>query len=140
MIEEKKKLLLVDDDPDFLEEYKLQFKSRGYIVFTAEDIENGWELFQVEKPVAVVVGLIMEEYDRGFVLCHRIKKDSCGKNIPVFLLTAATYETGFKFSSSTSEEKEWIKCEEVINKPVSVDDLIGRIENYYKKQQTEIPA
>jgi len=135
-----KKILLVDDDPDLLEEYKLQFESKGYIVFIAEDIENGWKLFQDEKPDASVVGLIMEEYDRGFVLCHRIKKDSWGKNIPVFLLTAATYETGFKFSSSTSEEKEWIKCDEVLNKPVSVDDLIGRIEKYYNKQQTEIPA
>ena len=77
----------------------------------------------------------MEEYDKGFVLCYRIKKDSWGKNIPVFLLTSATYTTGFKFSSSTSEEKEWIKCDEVINKPVSVDDLIGKIENYYKKSK-----
>jgi DNA-binding response OmpR family regulator len=140
MIGGKKKILFVDDDPDLLEECKVLFESRGYNVSTAEDIESGWKVFQSEKPDAAVVGLIMEEYDRGFVLCYRIKKDSWGKNIPVFLLTAATYETGFKFSSSTTEEKEWIKCDEVINKPVSVDDLIGRIENYYKKTKTEVSA
>jgi two-component system, OmpR family, response regulator len=137
MTDGKKKILFVDPDPDLLEECKLLFESRGYYVFTAEDIEEGWKLFQLEKPDAAVVGLMMEEYDRGFVLCHRIKKDNWGKNIPVFLLTAATYTTGFKFSSSTSEEQEWIKCDEVINKPVSVDDLIGKIESYYKKPQIE---
>ncbi len=140
MTDVKKKILFVDPDLDLLEECKLLFESRDYNVSTAEDIEEGWKLFQSEKPDAAVVGLIMEEYDKGFVLCHRIKKDEWGKNIPVFLLTSATYTTGFKFSSSTSEEKEWIKCDEVINKPVSVDDLIGKIENYYKKSQIEVPA
>jgi DNA-binding response OmpR family regulator len=74
MINEKKKILFVDPDLDLLEECKLLFESRDYNVSTAEDIEEGWKLFLSEKPDAAVVGLIMEEYDKGFVLCHRIKK------------------------------------------------------------------
>ena len=51
----------------------------------------------------------MEEHDSGFILCYRIKKDEHGKNIPVFILTSATYDTGFKFGAGTFEEEEWIK-------------------------------
>jgi two-component system alkaline phosphatase synthesis response regulator PhoP len=128
---EKKKILLVDDDPDLLEESKIMIESRGYTVVTAEDSNSAWKKFQQEKPYAAVIDLIMEEHDSGFVLCHKIKNSEYGKNIPVFLLTSATYVTGFKFSSSTSEEKEWIKCDEIINKPIPADDLISKIENYY---------
>ncbi len=132
MLNEKKKILIVDDDPDLLEENKILLESRGYNVYTAEDSKSGWKIFQQSKPDAAVIDLIMEEHDSGFILCHKIKKDEHGKNIPVFLLTSATYITGFKFGSSTSEEKEWIKCDEIINKPIMIDDLVMKIESYLK--------
>jgi CheY-like chemotaxis protein len=134
MMEEKKKILLADDDPDLLEENKILFEAKGYEVITAETAEEGWAKYSLEKPDAAIIDLIMEEHDSGFILCHKIKNDSHGKNIPVFLLTSATYLTGFKFGSYTSEEKEWIKCDEIINKPIVIDDLVMKIENYFKLQ------
>ena len=128
---EKKRILLVDDDLDLLEQHKVLFESRGYNVVTADNSKKGWDLFKVEKPYAAVIDLIMEEHDAGFILSYKIKKDSYGKTIPVFVLTSATYVTGFKFSASTAEEKEWIKCDEIINKPVVIDDLVQKIEVYY---------
>jgi CheY-like chemotaxis protein len=79
------------------------------------------------------VDLIMEQMDSGFVLTHRIKKTEHGKKIPVFILTSATYETGFKFSASTEEEKEWIKCDGILHKPVVVEELITKLENFTPK-------
>ena len=129
--EQKKKILLVDDDIDLIEQNKLLLESRGYEVITADNSKKGWELFKSVKPYAAIIDLIMEEHDAGFILSYKLKKDAYGKNIPVFVLTSATYVTGFKFSASTPEEKEWIKCDEIINKPVVIDDLVQKIENYY---------
>lgn len=128
---EKKKILLVDDDLDLLEQNKILLESRGYEVLTAYNSKEGWEVFKKTKPDACVIDLIMEEYDSGFVLCHRIKKDEHGKNIPVFILTSATYDTGFKFGASTSEEKEWINADELINKPVVIDEFVQKLETYF---------
>jgi CheY-like chemotaxis protein len=125
-----KKILFVDDDIDLLEQDKMLLESKGYKVITAETGEEGWKLFQKEKPDAAVIDLIMEQMDSGFVLCHRIKKTELGKRIPVFILTSATYDTGFKFSASTNEEKEWIKCDGILNKPIVLDDLVDRLENF----------
>lgn len=130
-----KKVLLVDDDLDLLEQHKLLFESRGYTVVTADNSKDGFEIFRKEKPDAAVIDLIMEQHDSGFILCYRIKKDDHGKSIPVFMLTSAAYDTGFKFSSATDEEKEWIKVDEIIHKPVVIDDLIEKIENYYEMKQ-----
>jgi CheY-like chemotaxis protein len=125
-----KKILFVDDDIDLLEQDKVLLESKGFKVITAESGEEGWKLFQKEKPDAAVIDLIMEQMDSGFVLCHRIKKTELGKKIPVFILTSATYDTGFKFSASTKEEQEWIKCDGILNKPIVLEDLIDRLENF----------
>jgi CheY-like chemotaxis protein len=128
-----KKILLVDDDIDLLEQNKLILESKGFQVVTSESGAGGWALFQKEKPDACIVDLIMEQMDSGFVLTHRIKKTEHGKKIPVFILTSATYETGFKFSASTEEEKEWIKCDGILHKPVVVEELITKLENFTPK-------
>ncbi len=128
--ENVKKILLVDDDIDLLEQNKLLLESKGFEVITAENSEDGLKVFQKEKPDAAIIDLIMEQMDSGFVLCYKIKKTEHGKKIPVFMLTSATYETGFKFSSSSKEEKEWIKCDGIINKPVVIEDLLAKLENF----------
>jgi CheY-like chemotaxis protein len=130
-----RKILLVDDDIDLLEQNKILIESKGYKVIAADNSRKGWELFRSQKPDAAIIDLIMEEYDSGFILCYKIKKDDWGKNIPVFILTSATYTTGFKFGSTTAEEKEWIRCDEIINKPVEIDALIQKLENYFASKE-----
>ncbi|MGE5399708.1 MAG: response regulator [Ignavibacteriales bacterium] len=130
--EKVRKILLVDDDIDLLEQHKLLLESKGYKIITAENVEDGWSLFKKEKPDAAILDLIMEEHDSGFILCHRIKRDTYGKTIPVFLLTSATYMTGFKFGSSTNEEKEWIKCDAILNKPIVFEELLQKLEGFFE--------
>jgi len=128
----KKKILLVDDDLDLLEQNKLLIESKGYEVITANSGKEGFEVFKKTKPDACVVDLIMEEHDSGFILCYRIKNDEHGKNIPVFILTSATYDTGFKFGAETKEEKEWIKADALLNKPVIIDEFVQKLEAFFE--------
>lgn len=129
---DKKKILLVDDDLDLLEQNKLLIEAKGYEVITASSAKDGWEMFRKKKPDACVIDLIMEEHDSGFVLCYKIKKDDHGKNIPVFILTSATYDTGFKFGAETKEEKEWIKADALINKPVIIEEFVKKLEAFFE--------
>jgi DNA-binding response OmpR family regulator len=136
MIPADKKILLVDDDLDLLEQNKILLESKGFRVVTAEGSKKGWEVFKQELPDAAIVDLIMEEHDSGFILSYKIKKDEHGKNIPVFILTSATYITGFKFGASTEEEKEWIKCDGILNKPIMIDDLVNKLEVFFTDTKT----
>jgi DNA-binding response OmpR family regulator len=131
MVPSDKKILLVDDDLDLLEQNKILLESKGFNVVTAEGSKKGWEVFKQELPDAAIVDLIMEEHDSGFILSYKIKKDEHGKNIPVFILTSATYITGFKFGASTDEEKEWIKCDGILNKPIIIDDLVNKLDVFF---------
>lgn len=126
-----KKILLVDDDLDLLEQNKILLEARGYKVVTADNPNDAWELFLIEKPDGAILDLIMDEHDTGFLLSFKIKRHDHGKNIPVFILTSATYDTGFKFGAATSEEKEWIKCDGILNKPANIDELVQKLEGFY---------
>lgn len=132
---ETKKILLVDDDLDLLEQNKILLEAKGYTVVTADNMKSAMETFQKEKPDAAILDLIMEEHDAGFILAHKIKKDPYGKTIPVFLLTSATYVTGMKFSAETSEEKEWINCDGWFNKPIPVDELAEKLETFFSNRK-----
>lgn len=132
---EKKKILYVDDDPDQVEQNKLLLESKGYFVLTAFSGKEGWEVYKQNKPDAVVIDLIMEEHDSGFILSYKIKKEAHGKRIPVFIVTSAAYLTGFKFGTSTDEEREWIKCDAILNKPVVPDELLQKLDEFWALHQ-----
>jgi len=131
------KVLLVDDDIDILDQTKLLLESRGYKVVSASSSEEGWKKYQQEKPDIAVLDLIMEEYDSGFVLAYKIKKASGEKMIPIIILTSVTYVTGLKFDAATVEEKEWTKCDAVLNKPVVIDELTKIIETLFAMKQSK---
>jgi CheY-like chemotaxis protein len=128
-----KKILLVDDDLDLLEQNKILLESKGYTVVTASNMKDAMDTFKKEKPDACVLDLIMEEHDAGFVLSHKIKRDEYGKTIPVFLLTSATYVTGMKFGASTDEEQQWIHADGWFDKPINIEQLTNKLEEAFIK-------
>ena len=49
-------------------------EAKGFQVVTAESAEDGFKIFQKEKPDAAILDLIMEQMDSGFILAYKIKK------------------------------------------------------------------
>ncbi|MBN1999068.1 response regulator [candidate division KSB1 bacterium] len=124
-----KKILLVDDDTDMLDIYKPVLEKAGYNVKVAYSGTEGLQVFQEFGPDAVFVDLSMEHFDSGFVLCHKIKQLPAGADIPVIIMTAAGHETGIRFSTQTSEEKNWIKADDYLEKPIAVHDLVQYLDD-----------
>jgi CheY-like chemotaxis protein len=69
-----KKILVVDDDSDILEQVSMILKQDGHEVHTAGTQDEAEEILLSLKPDLAILDLMMEEKDTGFVLCHRIKK------------------------------------------------------------------
>ena len=66
MSHECRKVLLVDDDVDFLEANRVALEARGFEVLTASDSRHGVEVAASEKPNLIVVDLMMEQLYAGF--------------------------------------------------------------------------
>ena len=77
-MDEKKTVLLVDDDVDYLFQMKLQFETAGYTVVTAESSKWAEKELEQFKPDIAIIDLMMEDTDSGFTLAHKIKKLDAG--------------------------------------------------------------
>jgi CheY-like chemotaxis protein len=125
-----KTVLLVDDDPDFLFQQKVQLESIGFKVLSAGGRKEANKILAQSTPDVAVVDLMMEEADGGFTLCYKIKQKN--NKIPVIIITSVTSETGIEFDAATDEERSWVKADALLAKPVRFEQLRREIDRLLK--------
>jgi len=123
-----KKVLVVDDDLDFLTQIQVNLEAAGFEVETAESQKQAEEYLEKNHPDVAVVDLMMEHPDAGFALSYHIKKKD--PSIPVILVTAVTSETGLEFDAATDEERSWVKADAFLAKPVRIEQLLREINRF----------
>jgi len=89
---EKKKILVVDDDPIFIDIMQLRLEANNYQVITANSGRDCLERLEEDKPDAIFLDIMMPKMNGIATLSHIRKKN---KDIPVFMLTASSAETHF---------------------------------------------
>jgi len=86
MNNDKKKILLVEDDAMISSIYETKFTADGFEVLVAVDGAKGLELAMNEKPDIIMLDVILPGLD-GFSVLEEIKKDKTIRNTPVIMLT-----------------------------------------------------
>ena len=127
------RIFILDDDDDLLQSQRLFLESRGFDVRTASTMDVALEMIQEAPPDLILADLMMEHYDTGFVFCKKVRELSGLESVPILMQTGASKKIGFTFKASTPKEKEWMKVDEVMTKPVSPEHLLGKIEQYLSK-------
>ena len=129
MIKDKKLILIVDDDIDYLFQIKHHVESFGFETITAESLKEAEEALS-NKPDLAILDLMMETQDAGFVLAYKIKKKY--PEVPVIIATAVTAETGLSFHLDTEQDKQWIKADLYLEKGIRSDQLHREINKLLK--------
>ncbi|HBG25539.1 MAG: hypothetical protein A2Y10_05205 [Planctomycetes bacterium GWF2_41_51] len=120
-----KKVLVVDDDPDILDQVELVLKAGGYDVSPANSAADAEEFLNCTQPDLAIVDLMMEQADSGFILCYQIKK--LYPNVPIIMLTAVRAATGLDFDGKTAEAKSWVKADCILDKPVRPEEILNTV-------------
>ena len=126
----KTKILLVDDDKDFVEATTMVLESKPYEVVVAYNGDDGLAKARKEKPDLIILDIIMPVKD-GFRAAEQLKKDPDLKNIPVIMLTSFS-EKGGESSLSVSQGFA-LDAEDYVDKPVAPEELLKRVERLLKK-------
>lgn len=121
MTQNKKTILVVDDDIDYLFQTRLNIEQFGFTVITAESQREAEQLIDKMKPDLAILDLMMENEDSGFVLAFKMKKKY--PEVPVIIATAVAAETGMSFGLVSEEDKKWIKADLYIEKGIRADQL-----------------
>lgn len=124
---EKKKILLVDDDPDFVEAVRVIVESGGYDVRVAYDGQEGLEAVAEDKPDLIVLDVMMPVMN-GHAACARLKADPETAKIPIILLTAVAD----RVTTSTYTHRDMLEseAEDYMPKPVEPAELLNLIKSW----------
>ena len=125
----RKKILLVDDDPDLVEAMKIILENKSYDVAVAHDGKEGLKKVETEQPNLIILDVMMPEID-GYEMCTKLKSDPQYGHIPILLLTAV----GEAISTTTYTKEMGMKMEadDYIPKPVELTELVERVEKLFR--------
>ena len=126
----KAKILMVDDDADFVESIKTILESKPYEVIVANNGDEGLRRAREDKPDLILLDVIMPVKD-GFTAAEQLKKDPQLSKIPTLMLTAFA-EKGLETSIPVSRGLN-LETEDYIEKPVSPEELLARVEKHLKR-------
>jgi len=129
-MEKKAKILIIDDDPDFVESTKIVLESKPYDVIVAYEGTDGLRRAREDSPDLILLDIIMPGKD-GFTVAEQLKKDPELTGIPVIMLTSFSSKRG-ETSIPVSRGYE-LDTEDYIDKPVSPDELLRRVERQIGK-------
>lgn len=128
MTDINKTILVADSDYENLERIGEQLKALGFNVLTAENEEETETILSESQVDLALLTLTMNHGDSGFVLSHRIKKQS--PSLPIIIMAEATGDTSTQFLTVTVDEnRSWIKADMVVDKAMRFEQLKSRIEN-----------
>jgi DNA-binding response OmpR family regulator len=131
MTENKRKILIIDDDRDYGDALRIVLETQGYRVEHVLNTKDGRTSIERERPDLIILDVMMEKMTDGFDLCYDLKHDTVCCKIPVLMVTAVTDKTGFKFSPDT--DGEYLQADEYVTKPIPVADLISRVDRLISK-------
>ncbi|MBS7256372.1 hybrid sensor histidine kinase/response regulator transcription factor [Flavobacterium branchiicola] len=125
MLTDKRTVLIIDDNAE-IRNYLIRLFSDTYIVYSAENGEEGLKLTKTHMPDLVISDITMQELD-GLELCRRIKENNTLSHIPVILLTASQNpETHLQGISDGADD--------YITKPFDEDMLVARVDSLLKNR------
>ena len=124
---DKKLILLVDDDPDFVEAVRVIVENGGYEVEVAYDGQEGLEAVAERKPDLIVLDVMMPVMN-GHEACAKLKASKDTEEIPIILLTAVAD----RVTTSTYTHRDMLEseAEDYMPKPVEPAELLERIKSW----------
>ncbi len=115
------RILMVDDDQDFLDAATAILSGKGYDVITASDPEEGERKIKSENPDLILLDIMMVNPDDGIALAHKLRKQNI--NIPIVMLSGVGKVTGYSYGKCDSV----LPCDDFLEKPVSPQILLEKI-------------
>ena len=122
----KKRILIVDDEPDFASIVQRNLEKEGFDVDVAYDGVEGIQKVKDNPPDAIVLDVMMPEKD-GYEVCKELKNDEKYADIPILMLTAvASHVTSTRYSHHDGMSME---AEDYLPKPASSEEIIDSVKS-----------
>ncbi len=127
------KVLIIDDDEDFVEATKLLLEAQGYSVLTAASGQDGFAKVKQESPDIILLDMMMSYKTEGIDVAKAISDDAASKPIPIIMITGANKEV--EFSLDMVPDKIKLPVQKILEKPVNPEKLLGTIKSLFGEKE-----
>ena len=127
------KLVIVDDNTDFLFTMETFLQRSGFEVLTADDGQKGLEMIRRERPDLILLDIMMETLFSGFEVLKQIRSDDNLKDIPVIGISAMGDELNINYSEWP--DYEYFRPNAFLDKPVDRPRLLQMIPEVIRKAE-----
>ncbi len=115
------KILLVDDDADFIEQNRLLLEQNGYAVRMAYNGKQCLDMVSAERPDLIILDMMMENRNEGFDLSRELRNSEHTRRIPLLMITSVNETIPFRIEP----DRTWLPVDALIEKPVDPGLLLS---------------
>ena len=133
----KGKILIVDDDPDFVTTTRMILRTGGYEIAVATDARKGLETIKESQPDLVILDIMMESIFEGFSFLSTLRTApdyAEFKSTPVLMVSSVRNDTGSRFMFDDEEDMGEIpQPDDFMDKPLKPNALLGKVASLIRK-------
>ena len=123
---EGKKLLMIDDDPDFVEGIISILKTAGYEVDAKYNPKEGFKALETGKYDLLLLDIMMGRGAEGVMIARKMRKDPKLRKMPVLIITGIREQIAYLFPGS-AVSPHFVEVDELVEKPVEPQLLLDRV-------------
>lgn len=126
----QKRILIADDEEDYVTALQIALEAEGYECLTASDGKEALDKVKGEKPDLVILDIMMPEMN-GYKVSRLLKFDAKYKDIPIIMLTARSQEKDKNLGKET-------RADEYVTKPFEMDNLLQLVAKYLRQAESKV--
>jgi DNA-binding response OmpR family regulator len=126
----EQRILIVDDDADFVEAVSSFLEMNGCQVLKAHSGRDGLRQAKLNRPDLIIMDIMMGERTEGLFAVQEIRRTPGLESVPVFVLTSMYEQVpGFRVPPG----KSWLAHDQFFHKPVDMPELLGKIREFLNR-------
>ena len=131
-----KKLLMIDDDPDFVAGIKGILDKAGFEVEVCYNPKDGLHALQTQKYDLLLLDIMMGRGAEGIMIARKLRKDEKLRELPVLILTGMREQIAFLFPGEPVHPR-FVEVDELVEKPVEPKLLLEKVNALIQLAETK---
>jgi CheY-like chemotaxis protein len=130
----KAKIMMIDDDPDFVAGIRAILEKAGYDVNVAYNPKDGFQALQSQSYDLLLLDIMMGRGAEGVAFARKIRKDPRLREIPVLIITGVREQIAFLFPGQ-AVHPNFVDVDELVEKPIEPNLLLEKVEALLKASE-----
>jgi DNA-binding response OmpR family regulator len=121
-----KKVLMIDDDPDFVSGIRSILTAANFEVDVAYNPKDGMQSLQTKQYDILLLDIMMGRGAEGIMIARKLRKDAKLRELPVLIITGMREQIAFLFPGEPVHPR-FVEVDELVEKPIEPKLLLEKV-------------